>query len=92
MGFCPTLTQVTYYLLTGNLLTISLRSGETLSLPITQEQGREKVAQVWHICSGVTGVIEIAVLESLVVKEKSAWGHIQIHYRFKRNVNTVEGK
>lgn len=27
-GLCPALTQVTYYLLTGNLLNFSLRSGE----------------------------------------------------------------
>lgn len=70
--FGPSLTQVTYYLLTGNLLTFSLRSGELLSLSIRRQEGREKVAQVWHICSGVTGVIEMAVSVSLVVKVKSA--------------------
>jgi len=71
-AFCPALTQVTYYLLTGNLLNFSLRSGETFSHTQTQQQGREKVVQVWEICTGVAGVTKI-VSDSLVVYEKCGY-------------------
>lgn len=72
-GLCPALTQVTYYLLTGNLLTFSLRSGETFSLTQTQQQGREKVAQVWEICTGVAGVTKIISDSLMVYGQEEEW-------------------